>query len=158
MNSEEFFLNDLKVHKAKVEENILKIIKELNKRLKEHDNDKLQNPIIYDKYAKYSQKQRSLPYGSKEREEIENGSAMGEATRLHVIGNRHHFYDERNSITNNLVDLVDLIEVLCDWISAMRRNPLTKDEEIERLNLIFEKHKIPNTFRQLLLNTYNNYL
>ncbi len=158
MDSKSFFLNDLKNHKKNVETNINKIAIELEKRSKTHDQDKMTNEVIYRAYAKYSKKQRSLPYGSKEREELENGEAMGEATTLHVINNRHHFYDERNSMTENEVDLVDLVEVLSDWVGAMRRHNLSTEEEIERLELIFKKHKISKTLGQLLLNTYKNYL
>ncbi len=158
MDSTQFFINDLKNHKEKVKANMDLLIREIEERASGHDNDKMENKIIFDTYAKHCQKQRSLKYGSYEREKLENGEAMGKATTLHVKNNRHHFYDNRNELTFENVDLLDMLEALSDWLAAISRDELNEEETLKRLLLVLEKHSFPELYRKLIVNTYKNYL
>jgi hypothetical protein len=148
------YRHDIIDHKEKVGKNLLKIQTEIGRRMYSHDNDKIANDTIFEVYEQYNSKLRNEKYDSPEF--LKYAKIMRPAVQLHTSKNRHHFYDKSNQIKNEEVDLIDLIEVLCDWIGATERNPNIDFKEALEYN--FEKYNIPKEWRIIMLNTYINYL
>lgn len=122
------------------------IVKELLLRGEKHDQTKFDSPEreIFDLYG---EKMRSVPYGSDEYMEILKEIKV--ATDYHNKYNRHHpeFFDGDIRKMN----LIDLIEMLCDWKAAsMRRS----DGSIERsIDINKARFDYSNELSQIFHNT-----
>ena len=104
-----------KEHQQKVEELLTAIIRELKDRALLHDASKLQDPekTIFDEYTP---KLAGCTYGS---EEYKGYLAeMDVALRHHYKENRHHpeHFHGKYGIGN--MNLIDVIEMICDWKAA----------------------------------------
>ena len=108
-------------HIQKVSKLIKSIEDEIVNRRSTHDLSKLEEPEIsaFDKYTPLLQK---TEYGSNEYKSILN--AMKPAIEHHYKNNRHHPEHFNNGIDE--MNLVDLIELLCDWKAASERNKKRK--------------------------------
>lgn len=91
-------------------------INHLLKRALDHDQSKLEEPE-FSIFAKEGAKLKSLQYGSKEYEE--SLKELKVALDHHYANNRHHPEHFPNGI--NDFNLIDLIELLCDWIASSER-------------------------------------
>ena len=81
-----------------------------------HDHTKLEEPEL-SLFAKWGPKLKQLEYGSDAyKEALKN---MGEALKHHYDNNRHHPEHFKNGIDD--MDLIDLIEMVCDWKAATLR-------------------------------------
>lgn len=154
MDSSQFFRRDIIDHKRRVYKHINTISKELMHRAFEHDNDKIEDDLIFDIYNEHSQTQRSIPFGTKERIDFEH-ITMGPAVDKHIHANRHHLYNSRNPLSFEHANLLDYIEILCDWKSAMERNELSEEDEIERIKFLLDKYNFPEDIKVAMLNTYH---
>lgn len=109
-------------HKKIVAVSLNVIISELLRRAVEHDNSKF-SPEEFDAFEEATPRLKDLVYGSDEYKqalkEIES------ALRHHYQVNRHHPEHFENGI--NDMNLIDLIEMVCDWIAASQR---VKDGDI----------------------------
>ena len=127
------------------------MVKELEKRAKDHDQSKLHNPekSCYDKYIPML---RTAKYGSKEYEEIRD-KMLNEGLKHHYEANRHHPEHFKNGI--NDMTLIDVVEMFCDWYAASK-NSDTGFESGLKMNK--NKFKMSEQLYQIFKNTYDVYL
>lgn len=104
-------------HIRKVEENIHKIIHLLLDRARDHDKSKLESPEL-EVFTKHTHNLKNLEYGTKAYED--NLLTIKPALDHHYAKNRHHAQHFKNGI--NDMNLVDIVEMLCDWRASTERN------------------------------------
>ena len=104
-------------HKNKVNDNIAELLESLEIRKSTHDNSKLLDPEkkIFDEVTP---KLKGLTYGSPEYKE--QLFSMGEALSHHYSANRHHPEHFRDGLRD--MNLVDVVEMFCDWCAATERH------------------------------------
>ena len=94
------------------------VIRELLNRAEQHDQSKLQSPER-EMFDEFTQKLRGSTYGSEEYKGFLK--EMAQPLAHHYANNRHHPEHFKNGIKD--MNLVDIIEMLCDWrASSMRHN------------------------------------
>lgn len=114
-------------HIVEVRNRLLSIADDLRERGRLHDASKLQEPekSLYDEWVP---KLKELTYGSDEYKAAL--AEMGEALRHHYWHNSHHPEYYPGGVDG--MSLMDVIEMLCDWAAAVKRqagdNPTTFDE------------------------------
>ena len=92
-------------------------IKELLVRQEKHDQSKLESPEI-EYYEKITEKLRGVTYNSPEYKKFLE--EIKPALEHHYRENRHHPEHFKNGILD--MNLIDLIEMLCDWKSSSLRH------------------------------------
>ena len=104
-------------HIDEVRNLIQTMIYELNSRLIHHDESKLESPEreIFDEYTP---KLKSTTYGSDEYKGYLK--EMKVALDHHYANNRHHPEHFENGIKD--MNLIDIIEMFCDWKAATMRH------------------------------------
>ena len=137
-------------HIHQVRKFLYAFIEELDKRARNHDQSKLEEPEA-SIFGKYTPELAKCEYGSDEYDECLE--RVKPAIEHHYANNRHHpehWPDGVNDMT-----LIDLVEMLCDWKAATQRNKngnIRKSVELnakrfemsEQLTQIFE-----NTVREM---------
>jgi len=104
-------------HIDKVRSLILKVTSELNERGRTHDLSKLEEPEL-SLFAEWGPKVKFMEYGSQEyKEALEK---MGEVLQHHYEHNRHHPEHHGEAGVDGM-NLVDLIEMVCDWMASSQR-------------------------------------
>lgn len=117
--NEELLLHDSETlkHVNEVRGNIWNLIRELDHRAAVHDASKFEEPER-SVFASNTPKLAKTEYGTEEYQKL-----LGEvnvAIQHHYSKNTHHPEHWPNGI--NDMDLLDLIEMLCDWAAATKRN------------------------------------
>ncbi len=117
--TEKLLLHDSETlkHINKVREKIWVLIQELDKRAGIHDQSKFESPER-EIFAENTPELAKTEYGSQEYEKLLEKTKV--AISHHYSRNRHH--PEHWSKGINEFDLVDLVEMLCDWAAATERN------------------------------------
>ena len=92
--------------------------KEVVRRIKYHDYDKIHNKTEKKLFDEYTPKLATCTYGSNEYKSYLKG--LKEGLAIHYKNNRHHPEHFRNGIKN--MNLIDLIEMVCDWKAASERH------------------------------------
>jgi hypothetical protein len=115
-----------------------------------HDSSKLKEPeysgwLAMDKEPRY-------PYGS--RKYYDKMFRYKEVLEHHYSINSHH--PEHFEDPSNQMDLIDLIEMLCDWFSYS--NDISWLEGYNTINSQCARFKLNDTIKHLLLNTFRNFL
>lgn len=137
-------------HIQDVRANIYLMMEELDRRARCHDQSKLESPekeIFGENYHKL----KNTEYGSKEYAELLE--VVKPAIDHHYSQNRHHPEFHKNGVDD--MNLLDLIEMLCDWKSATKRNKngnIRKSIEIngKRYNMSPQLIKIfENTIKEM---------
>ena len=93
------------------------VISELLKKQEQHDQSKLEPPEV-DIFDKYTPKLKNCTYGSEEYKQ--NMKGMKVAIDHHNGCNRHH--PEHHTLGIQDMNLIDLIEMICDWKAASLRH------------------------------------
>ena len=93
------------------------IIATLDKNILVHDESKLQEPEL-SIFNEYTPKLKTTTYGSDEYKEYLK--EMGKALEHHYQVNRHHPEHFANGIKD--MNLMDIIEMFCDWWAASLRH------------------------------------
>lgn len=93
------------------------MIVELLRRGEKHDQSKLASPEV-ELFTEFTPKLAGCTYGSPEYEGYRK--AMGEALAHHYANNRHHPEHFKNGIED--MNLLDLVEMICDWKAASERH------------------------------------
>ncbi len=142
-------LLDTVVHIAAVQGFMLKIICILQARMIDHDTSKLQEPELSG-YAGLSQALKGLAYGSSEHRAA--FTPFKEIIKHHYENNDHHPEHFGNGIAD--MDIIQFVEMLCDWKAASTRNSGslgdTIDKSIERFGIDTQMAAvIKNTIRNL---------
>lgn len=115
-----------------------------------HDNSKLTEPE-YSGWLAMDQEPR-YPYGSKKY--YDKMRRYKEVLEHHYSINSHH--PEHFEDPSIQMDLVDLIEMLCDWFSYS--NDISWLEGYDTINSQCTRFGLNDTIRHLLLNTFRNFL
>lgn len=146
------FENETRKHQQCVASLLIKISQMLMQRAIEHDRSKFskEEKELYQKYTPFF---KGTKYGSKEYREIVE--KMKPAVNHHYLVNKHHpeFNDINGFSFQSLndpiksMDLIDIIEMLCDWLAAGKRSGQLDFEK----NM--KKYFIDGQFAQLLRNT-----
>ncbi len=90
----------------------------LGERALEHDSGKIFHPEEFAVFAEYTPLLKDVEYGSDEyKSSLER---MGSAIQHHQRNNRHHPEMFENGIDD--MNLVDLVEMFCDWKAATLRS------------------------------------
>lgn len=129
----------------------LVIIPELQKRCDTHDLSKLGKPEK-ECYDKYIPKLKTEKYGTPEYMELRKNMEK-DGLLHHYRENRHHPEHFKNGV--NDMDLIDLLEMVCDWFAASLVSDTTFKEGLEGN---FKRQKIDKQLSGIIENTYNNYL
>lgn len=118
----------------------------LRMRADAHDKSKLREPEL-SVFNEYTPKLKDSTYGSDEYKSFLEG--MGEGLRHHYAANDHHPEHFENGIAS--MDLLQLTEMLCDWMAAVKRNA---DGDIRRsIEVNAERFGYGDEIARLLLNT-----
>ncbi len=138
-------------HKQKVAKLLSWIVSELNARSINHDNTKLVNPEV-DIFTEYTPKLAGCTYGSDEYKQFLID--MRPALDHHYILNSHHPEYYANGISG--MDLVDLVEMICDWKAATMRHA---DGDIDKsLEINQKRFGYSDELKQIFKNTVSRYL
>lgn len=107
-----------KKHIEKVKNYIIYIVNELLDRGNKHDKDKIEDSIEKKLFDEYTPKLANCTYGSDEYKSFLNG--LKPALDRHYLNNRHHPEHFVNGM--NDMNLIDLIEMICDWKASSERH------------------------------------
>ena len=141
------FIKETQEHIKNVGKYLSIIIQELVKRAVEHDMSKIGDEIESTIFTKYTPKLKESTYGSEEYKTFLK--EMGKGLEHHYKSNNHHpeFYD--NGV--NGMNLMDLIEMFCDWKAATLRH---KDGDLLRsIEQNQQRFGYGNEIKQILINT-----
>lgn len=94
-----------------------RVIIELLDRGRKHDQSKLCSPEV-EAFTAFTEKLQGLTYGSQEYDACKD--EIAEALEHHYANNRHHPEHFKHGIDD--MNLVDLVEMLCDWKAASTRH------------------------------------
>jgi len=98
--------------------NLLNIcVVELLKRGQLHDQSKMASPEV-ELFTEYTEKLAGTTYGSTEYDEYK--AKMKPALEHHYANNRHHPEHFKNGVED--MNLLDIVEMLCDWKAASERH------------------------------------
>jgi hypothetical protein len=130
------------VHINKVQYYLNLFIKELIDRGNIHDKSKLESPEV-EVFTEFTDRLAGSTFGSKEYNEFKEQMKL--ALEHHYANNRHHPEHFKSGIED--MNLIDLIEMFCDWkASSLRHNNgnLLKSIEInsKRFNMNDQLTKI----------------
>jgi len=137
-------------HIQKVASLLLDVTHRLMSRAKFHDASKLEEPEK-PYFDKWTPKLSGVTYGSDEYREML--AAMKPAIDHHQATNRHHpeCYGPENV---SGMDLIDIVEMICDWKAATERH---NDGDIRRsLEINTERFNLSPSVTRLLENTINS--
>lgn len=142
--------NSVREHVHNVEKKLLKLIQILTKRAGEHDKSKLTPPECYgwdlmDKEPKY-------PYGSPEY--FEKMQRYNYVFKHHYSVNSHHPEHYPQGVLD--MDLIDMCEMLCDWLSY--KDSFTRKEGIEVIIKQCQRFNVPPEIELMLIHTFERYL
>jgi hypothetical protein len=109
---------DTRKHIKRVEKYLKLCRIELIKRGMRHDYDKIHNRTEKALFDEYTPKLKECTYGSDEYKKFLKGLKKG--LDIHYKNNRHHPEHFENGIKG--MNLIDLIEMICDWKAASERH------------------------------------
>jgi hypothetical protein len=122
------------------------VVKELLDRARDHDASKLVDPERAT-FDEYTPKLRHSTYGSDEYKGFLVG--MGEGLQHHYQHNRHHPEHHTDGIKG--MTLIDLTEMICDWLAATKRH---EDGDIRRsIDQNQERFGYDDQIKRILHNT-----
>jgi hypothetical protein len=104
-------------HVAEVRRLLIGVAMDLLKRAHEHDTSKLREPEL-STFDEFTPRLRTSTYGTSEYKRFLEG--MGEGLQHHYAVNDHHPEHFEGGIKD--MDLIQLTEMLCDWIAATKRH------------------------------------
>jgi hypothetical protein len=137
-------------HVRKVQEKLFLLIGELQNRSLNHDNSKFEEPEL-SIFAANTEKLAKTQYGTPEYKELL--AQVKPAIDHHYSKNRHHPEFHRNGVED--MDLVDVVEMLSDWIAATER---VKDGNIRKsIEINAVRYNLSPQLVRILTNTVDRY-
>lgn len=122
------------------------VVKELLDRAHGHDASKLVDPEL-ETFNEYTPKLKHSTFGSDEYKGFLKG--MGAGLQHHYAENRHHPEHHLDGIDG--MTLIDLVEMICDWIAATQRHA---DGDIGRsLEVNQERFGYGDQLKRIMANT-----
>ena len=143
-------LSDTLTHIKRIGALLHKMILELTCRIDNHDSSKLITPEkeIFDEYTP---KLKNSTYGSEEYKTFLK--EMKKALDNHYALNHHHPEHYQKGI--NGMDLIDILEKICDWKAASERHANGNIYESIKINK--QRFDISDQLEQILMNTAKRY-
>ncbi len=133
-------------HINRVQQLMTLVVSDLQDRLIGHDQSKLKSPEV-EVFTEYTPKLKTSTYGSDEYKGFLAG--MQVALKNHYKENRHHPEHFPNGIDG--MDLLDLVEMMCDWKAAGERH---KDSSIMKsIEINTERFGLSPQLVKILKNT-----
>lgn len=139
------FLKDLVQHKQWVAENMQVVASDLFQRAAVHDNSKFE-PEEFEPYDRLFPELQKYAYGSPELKAVYE--QLGAALQHHLKVNRHHPEYHEDGISG--MNLIDLIEMVCDWLAASKRS---KTNIFQGLLINKERYGISDQLYEVIWNT-----
>lgn len=137
-------------HKQIVCDLMMQVINELTIRAVNHDNSKLED-FEAEIFAIYTDKLAGVTYGSEEYNQ--RLKEMKPALDHHYARNLHHAEHHPNGMRD--MNLIDLIEMICDWkASTLRHNDGNILKSIEKNQ---ERFGYPDYLGQIFKNTVKKF-
>lgn len=137
---------DTHLHIGEVRNRLHKCITELLRRALVHDLSKLESPEV-EIFDEFTPKLKGSTYGSEEYKQFLNSMSVG--LEHHYASNSHHPEHYKDGIRG--MDLLDLVEMLCDWKAATLRHA---DGDISRSIEINQKRfGYSDELKQIFINT-----
>lgn len=137
-------------HIEKVREFIQFFINRLTIRGREHDKTKLESPEV-EIFTEYTPKLAKTTYGSEEYAEFLK--EMNVALQHHYASNRHH--PEHFSKGINDMNLLDIVEMFCDWKAASLRH--SDGNLLKSIEFNANRFNMSSQLKQILINTAKMY-
>lgn len=137
---------DTHEHIGEVRKNLNTIIRELLTRGELHDRSKLAPPEVAG-FARSTPGLAKLDYGTAEYDEAKK--SLGEALEHHYAKNRHHPEFHRNGVAD--MNLIDLVELFCDWAAAVKRHNTGNLHKSIEINA--ERFNLPPMLQSILRNS-----
>jgi hypothetical protein len=133
-------------HINSVREKLYLVITELLGRALNHDKSKTESPEK-EAYDIFTPRLSSVEYGSQEYWDALR--EMKPTLEHHYLNNRHHpeFFEDQVDGMN----LIDLLEMLCDWRAAGERQP--NSSILKSIDINAERFNISPQLKQILQNT-----
>ena len=144
--SEVQVIMETKRHIRNVAGFITDIVVNLGRRAAAHDASKLKDPELQT-FVDFTPKLKNSTYGSEEYNSFLK--AMKPALDHHYACNRHHPEHFENGITG--MNIVDLVEMLCDWKAAALRH--ADGDIVKSINYNAQRFGITDQLRDILLNS-----
>jgi hypothetical protein len=140
-------------HITNVRNLLNKVIREVTLRSEMHDWSKLENPELAT-FVKYTPKLAGTTYGSNTYKQYLK--EMKPALDHHYVNNRHHpeyFKDKKTGIFQEIdyMNLIDILEMLCDWIAATKRH--TDGDVMKSIEINQKRFLISEQLVHILRNT-----
>ena len=149
MKTEFEVLTDTLIHISEVQQELEKFIHELRLRGILHDRSKLQEPE-FSIFVKTRPEFKKINYGTPEYDAIIEKARV--AVDHHHETNRHHTGYHKEGVLG--MNLIDIIEMICDWKAAARRSPdLTFEDSLPKA---FDRYEITGSLRAIIVNTLND--
>lgn len=133
-------------HIERVQDLITQCIRHLVSRSSLHDQSKLEEPELTG-FATASAKLKDIEYMSPEYKEVM--TELKPTVDHHYAHNRHHPEYHPNGIRD--MNLVDLIEMLCDWKAAGERHK--NGDILKSIELNQKRFGYSDEIKQLLINS-----
>lgn len=149
MEQTKFFYNETTKHKQSVMKKIAHILTKLVVRGAIHDNSKFSEQEA-ELFIKMTPKLKASTYGSEEYKQFLK--ELKPALDHHYKNNRHHPEYHQEGIKG--MSLVDLIEMMCDWLAATERHAdgnIFKSIEINQ-----GRFNYSDELKQIFVNTIKN--
>jgi len=140
-------IQETREHILRVKDFIGDIIKGLLDRMYLHDASKMKSPEL-ETFDRFTPKLRDTTYGSDEYKSCL--SEMRPALEHHYKENRHHPEHFKDGILG--MNLVDLIEMLCDWYAASMRH--SDGDILKSLEINQKRFGYSDDIKTLLRNTF----
>ena len=137
-------------HKQNVAVLLNSVIKHLINRTTMHDNSKLESPEV-EIFTKYTPKLARTTYGSDEYNEYLK--EMGVALEHHYNNNRHHPEYHIDGVCD--MNLVDIVEMICDWKAATLRHD--DGDILKSIELNQKRFGYGDELKQIFINTVMDY-
>lgn len=109
---------ETEAHIQKVSDYLDKCIMKLAERQAFHDWDKIGDTVEKELFDTYTPKLKNCTYGSDEYKSFLEG--LRPALDRHYLNNRHHPEHFENGIRG--MNLIDLLEMICDWKASSERH------------------------------------
>lgn len=141
-------IRDTKEHIIEVRKCLSRVIVELEERGRVHDLSKLQSPEL-EGFTEYTPKLRESTYGSDEYQK--NLEGLKTVLNHHYANNSHHPEHYENGIKG--MDLLDIVEMFCDWKAATMRHDdgdISKSIEINK-----KRFNYSDDLEQIFKNSVN---
>lgn len=149
MTIEECQIETMK-HIERVRELIRAFVSKLVTRAVEHDKLKLEKPEV-EVFTEYTPKLKEYTYGSEEYQNCLN--EMNGALQHHYANYRHH--PEHFDKGVNDMNLVDLVEMFCDWKASSERQ--LDGNLLKSIDVNAARFNINAQLKQILINTAKMY-